>query len=98
MSLLLSNWPLRWRWARELCGVCKTWLWVTRTWVTIVLALAVPAALARERPPENRPAPRQARVQFAAVIDGVATPPRQHRPEPHPKECRQNDEWTTLSR
>jgi len=57
MSLLLSNWPLHWRWTRQLRDTCKTWLWVTRTWAAIVLALAIPAALARERPPENRSAP-----------------------------------------
>jgi len=73
--LLLSKWPQRWRWTREVCDSCKTWLWVTRTWAAIVLAVAIPAALARVRPPENEPAPRLAQaVQFAPVLAEVAAP------------------------
>jgi hypothetical protein len=94
--LLLSSWPLRWRWAHELCDICKTWPLVSRNWATIVIALAVPAALARERPPEARPAPRLAQaVQFAPVIEEFAAPLRKHTPGPYRKERRYDDESTT---
>jgi cytochrome c peroxidase len=63
------------RWFGELRDALKTWLSVTRTWATIVLALAVPAAMARA------PAGTPEREYTIAQA--------QFRPEPYPKERRE---------
>jgi cytochrome c peroxidase len=100
MWLLLSKWPLGWRWMRQVCDICKTWLWVTRTWAAIVLALAIPAALAHERPSEPRPAlgPAHA-VRFASALEEFApAPPRQPTSAPPQTEALQHDQATTFSR